>query len=534
MRRRGIPEERAHLAVFLVSDEAGWITGQTTHRARGRHEEILWLSPETFEKPLRLRKKERKRVNDNGKDTTMTFDPQHVETLRTRLQGNVLLPGDEGYDRARQTWDAKTFVQHPAIIVLPARASDMQAAVTFAREQNLPIAIQGGGHGHPYPADDALLVNFATMTGVQIEPETATARVEPGATWKEVIQAASVYGLAPLNGFAASVGVVGYLLGGGCGWLTRQYGAGAGSIRSVELVTAASDLLQVNEQTHPDLLWGLRGGGGNFGIVTSLECALYPVKDVFGGQVIYPIVQGKEVLDAYFEWVKTVPDELTSALRIMHFPPTPDLPPQLRGTSAIVLMACYNGERSKGEVLLSPLRTLGTSLLDTFATLPYSRVATIANDPDEAPPLFMYSESGAFQAFSQGDLETLLSIAGNAASGIAIVEIRHLGGALARQPEDAMAFNCRQAHFYLEARVAAPSEAQLEGGKRSLATIRQALQPDMMGETLINFLGVGEVGPYLTRAAYTPENYSRLRALKDSYDAKNVFRFNHNIAPSSR
>jgi FAD binding domain/Berberine and berberine like len=472
-------------------------------------------------------------VNDNEKDPTMTIDPQHVETLRTRLQGSVLLPGDEGYERARQTWDAKTFDQHPAVIVLPARASDVQAAVTFAREQHLPLAMQGGGHGHPQPADDALLVNFAALSGVQIEPEIATARVEPGATWKEVIQAASPYGLAPLNGFAASVGVVGYLLGGGCGWLTRQYGVGAGSIRALELVTADGDLLQVDEQTHPDLLWGLRGGGGNFGIVTSLACALYPVKDVFGGQVVYPMAQGKEVLNAYLEWVQTVPDELTSALRLMHFPPTPDLPPQLRGTSAIVVMACYNGERAQGEALLSPVRTLGRALLDTFALIPYSQVATIANDPDDAPPLFMYSESGAFQAFSPGDRETLLGIAGNPASGISLLEIRQLGGALARQPEEAMAFNCRQANFYLEVRVAAHAPAQLEAGKRALATLRQALQPDMMGETLINFLGVGEVGPYLTRAAYTPKNYARLRALKDRYDALNVFRFNHNITPSA-
>jgi hypothetical protein len=180
------------------------------------------------------------------------------------------------------------------------------------------------------------------------------------------------------------------------------------------------------------------------------------------------------------------------------------------------------------------LCSLGTSLLDTFATIPYSHVATIANDPDEAPPFFSYTESGAFQAFSQDDIEALLSIAGNSASGISIVEIRQLGGALARQPEDAMAFSCRRAPFYLEVLAMAPSPAQLEGGKRSIATMRQALMPDMMGETLINFLGVGEIGPYLTRAAYTPENYSRLRALKDSFDARNVFRFNHNIAQEAR
>jgi len=199
-----------------------------------------------------------------------------------------------------------------------------------------------------------------------------------------------------------------------------------------------------------------------------------------------------------------------------------------------VVMACYNGERAQGEALLSPLRTLGPSLLDTFAMMPYAHVAAIANDPDVAPLLFMHSESGAFQAFSPNAREMLLSIAGDPTSGIGVAEIRHLGGALARQPDEAMAFNCRQANFYLEVRATAPSGAQLETGKRSLATLRQALQPDMMGETLINFLDVGVVGPYLTRAAYTPGNYQRLRALKNRYDATNVFRFNHNIAPSSR
>ncbi len=432
-----------------------------------------------------------------GRHEPITFDPNRLETLRARLQGSVLIPGDEGYDMARQTWDVTTFDQHPAMIVLPAIASDVQAAVTFAREHDLPIAVQGGGHGHPYPADDALLVNFANMTNVYISAETATARIEPGVRSRAVIQAAHAYGLAPLTGFAATVGIVGYLLGGGCGWLTRQYGPGAASIRSVELVTADGNLLQVNASTHPDLFWGLRGGGGNFGIVTALECALYPVKEIFAGQVVYPIEQGKGVLNAYLQWAETVPDELTSALGITHFPTSPDLPPTLRGTSAMIIMACYNGEAAEGEALLSP-------------------------------------KSGAFRAFTSNDIDTLLDIAGNPASGIFQVEIRQFGGALARQPEDAMAFNCRHAHLYLNVQATAPSPDQLEGGKQSIATMMQALQPAMTGETLINFLDAGNVGPDLTRAAYSPETYQRLRTLKDRYDAKNVFRFNHNIPPSSR
>ncbi len=463
----------------------------------------------------------------------MTFDPQQIETLRTRLQGKVLLPADEEYERARQTWDTKTFDQHPAIIVLPTVASDVQAAVTFACEYDLPIAVQGGGHGHPHPADNALLINFANMINVQIDGEAATAQVEPGVLLNALVKAAHAHGLAPLNGFAATVGVVGYMLGGGIGWLARQYGSGAGSIRSVEMVTADGDLFQANESTHPDLFWGLRGGGGNFGIITALECALYPVHEIFAGQVIYPIEQGKDVLSAYLKWAETVPDKLTSALRIMHFPASPALPPAISGKSAILVMACYNGEAAKGETLLSPMRTLGTVLLDTFALIPYSQVATISNDPDDAAPLFLYNDSSAFQAFASKDIDTLLDIAGKRTSGIFQVEIRQLGGALARQPEDAMAFNCRHANFYVNIMATALSPDQLEQGKQSTDMIMQTLRPDLTGETLINFLDVDTVGPYLTQAAYTPATYSRLRKLKDRYDAKNVFRFNHNIPEPS-
>ena len=467
------------------------------------------------------------------KHESITFDQGQLETLRTRLQGSVILPGDEGYDKARQTWDVKTFDQHPAMVILPANASDVQAAVTFAREHDLPVAAQGGGHGHPHPANDALLINFANMTNVQINAEAATARVEPGVLFHALVQAAHAHGLAPLNGFAASVGVVGYMLGGGVGWLARQYGSGAGSIRSVEMVTADGDLFQANESTHPDLFWGLRGGGGNFGIITSLECALYPVNEIFAGQVVYPIEQGKDVLSAYLKWTASVPDELTSALRIIHFPAVPTLPPALSGKSAILVMACYNGETEKGEALLAPMRSLGTALLDTFAPIPYSQVATIANDPDDAAPLFLYNGSSAFQTFASNDIDTLLDTAGKRASGIFQVEIRQLGGALARQPEDAMAFNCRHANFYLDIMATAPSPDQLEQGKQSTDTLMQTLRPDLTGETLINFLDVDNVGPYLTKAAYTPATYQRLRKLKDRYDAKNVFHFNHNIPEPS-
>ncbi len=226
------------------------------------------------------------------------------------------MPGDDDYDKVRLPWEKVNFDPYPALVVLPANTADVCVAVTFAREHHLPIAVRSGGHGHIAPANGALLLNFAQMTAIHINQEASTVRVEPDVKFGDLVQAAHAFGLAPLNGTASTVGVVGYMLGGGTGWLARQYGPGAGSIRSLEVVTVDGQVLQVNETSHPDLFWGIRGGCGNFGIVTSLELTLYSVKEVFGGQVLYPVADGKRVINAYLQWVKTVPDELTSMLRI--------------------------------------------------------------------------------------------------------------------------------------------------------------------------------------------------------------------------
>ena len=458
----------------------------------------------------------------------ISLETSRLQHLRSQLQGNALLPGDDGYDRARQVW-VSTFDQHPALIVVPESPADVVASVTFAREHGLPIAIQGGGHGPAYPADGALLINFKQMTGIQINREASTVQIEAGVKWTQVIEAAHPFGLAPLNGFASTVGVVGYLLGGGCGWLVRQYGLGASSIRSVDLVTADGRFLLVNEQSYPDLLWGLRGGGGNFGIVTALELALYPVKEVFGGQVLYPIEQGKEVAKSYLDWVETVPVELTSALRIIHFPPLPTLPPLLRGKTVVLIAACYNGTAEDGETLLRPMRTLGTPLLDTFTQLPYSQVATIANDPVESLPHYYYNDHRAMQSLTASNIDAMLEVIANPASGVLALEIRHLGGVLANIPEDAMAVSMRDVNFNVWALATAPSISMLEIGKESITKMMQALKPDASVQALLNSLGYNDVGPDRTRAAYTAKNYQRLVELKEKYDPQNVFRFNHTI-----
>ena len=465
------------------------------------------------------------------------FTVSDLQRLRSRLQGSAFVPGDAAYEQASLTWETITFKQHPAIVVLPASAADVLTTVRFACEHQLPIGVQGGGHGHPFAMEalnGALLVNFAQMKSVQIDPQTATARVESGARWSDVIPPAHTYGLAPLNGFGTNVGVVGYLLGGGFGWLVRQYGLGASSVRSLEVVTADGRLLQVNTNSYADLFWGLRGGGGNFGIVTAIEFALYPVKEVFGGQVIYPIEQGKEVIAAYMQWVKTAPETLTSTFRIMHFPPLPDVPPMLSGKATVIVVGCYNGSEAEGMALFQPMRTLGTPLLDTFAQLPYSQVATISNDPPDAPPFQFYNSHKTLRDFTPQEIDAFLEVATDPDSGLFQVEMRHLGGVLARIPEHEMAMSLRDVNFGLYALAAAQTSELLEAGKRSVIRIMQTVTSDTSVTALLNALTFNDIDPVCTRAAYTPENYQRLVALKDRYDPQNVFRFNHNILPSHK
>ena len=452
-----------------------------------------------------------------------------LDALRAQVTGGVFVNGDAGYDEARQTWNRTTFDQRPAVVVLPDTSADVVAAVRFARKHALPIAAQGGGHGHPKPADDAVLVNFRRMTGVTITA-TGTARVQAGAIWRDVIAAAHPHGLAPLSGFAGTVGVAGYTLGGGIGWLVRQHGACAGSLRSADVVTADGRELRVSEQAHADLFWGLRGGGGNFGLVTAFELALVPVATVFGGFIAYPLAAGRDVLRAYADWTRALPETVTSAVRLMHYPPVPVVPEPLRGASAIVIMACATGDPAASEALRRPVRSLATPLLDTFRPMPFTDIGTLANDPAEPPPMFTFLRGGGLRDLSPEVIDAMLRLAGDRAAGVFVVEARHVGGVLLRQPEDAMPFRFRSP-WYISAMAAAPAPDALDAGTRSVAALFDAWQPALTGELLINGIDPASASPELTRVAYSDDDYRKLVALKDAYDPDNVFRLNHNIRP---
>src|SRR5215211_1023340 len=290
-----------------------------------------------------------------------------LETLRAGLRGTEHSPGEEGYEEASLAWNLAAH-QTPALVVVAKGAVDVMAAVRFAREAGMGVGVMATGHGVGAPCDGGVLINTSGMRGVRVDPVSRTARVEAGALWADLIHESQPHGLAGLMGSTSHVGVVGYTLGGGFGWFGRKYGFNAASVREADVVTADGVLVRLSAEEHPELFWGLGGGGGNFGIVTSLKFDLYPVGTLYGGDIIYPVEKAKEVLDAYARWSTELPDEMSTGVAFLNVPPLPALPEPLRGKSVIALRGCYCGESPQaGEELVRPLREeLGDPIMDTF------------------------------------------------------------------------------------------------------------------------------------------------------------------------
>jgi hypothetical protein len=464
------------------------------------------------------------------------IDGSTLEAFRAGLRGTAYAPGEEGYDEARKAWNLNAH-QHPALVVMAAGPVDVITAVRLARDEGLGVGVMATGHGVAYPCDGGVLINTSRMRGVRVDPEAHTARVEPGALWADVIPEAQVFGLAGLVGSSSGLGVVGYTMGGGFGWLGRKYGFNADSVREADVVSADGELLRVSAYEHPDLFWGLKGGGGNFGIVTSLEFDLYPLTTVYGGNLFYPLERTAEVLDLYGRWVETLPDEMTTAVAFMNLPPLPELPESLRGGSFVSVRGCYCGEPPEaGEELLGPWREFGEPLVDTFGTMPYRQMDAISMDPPD--PLVVYSQVELIGELSQEAIAKLVEVAGvESESPLVMLELRQLGGALARPPADLSPIGRRDSKFIMfglgmnPTPDATPEVAQVV--QRHLAYVAKEMHPYETGATYVNFLIFGDLTPERMRAAYSPEDWERLVEVKDRYDPDNLFRFNRNIPPSS-
>jgi FAD/FMN-containing dehydrogenase len=451
----------------------------------------------------------------------------HARALRARLWGELVLPGDEAWDEARLAWNLAVD-QRPAAVALPETADDVVEIVDFAREHGFRVAPQGTGHNAAPLGwlDETILLKTTSMRRVEIDPESRSARVEAGVLWDEVTAAAAEHGLAALAGTSPDVGVVGYSLGGGVSWLARKHGLAANSITGVELVTADGQLVRADADNEPDLFWALRGGGGNFGVVTSLEFRLYPIADVYAGWLIWPVERATEVLTAWQEWTETVPDEVTSIGRIINVPPLPSIPETLRGRSLAVVEATLIGDEADGAALLAPLRALGPEL-DTFGTMPASALSTLHRDPERPVP--GVGDGLLLDGITADTVAAIADCVGTD-SPLTSVELRHLGGALRRTAPGSGVLATVDADYLLFAVGSAPTAELAEAVAREIALLQGAVARWDAGRTNMNFAQQPRSG----RSLFGEDGYARLRQAKAIVDPDNLFHANHQVEPAQR
>jgi FAD/FMN-containing dehydrogenase len=432
-------------------------------------------------------------------------------------------PGDERYDAARQAFNL-TLDQRPAMIAEPTDAEQVAAVVRFATAQGYRVAPQATGHnGGPLGSlEDSVLLKTSAMKGVEIDAAARRARVLAGSKWEEVVPRASELGLAALHGSSPDVGVVGYSLGGGMGWYARQHGLQTNSVTAIELVTADGEQLRVDHDTEPELFWALRGGGGNFGVVTAIEFDLYPIEQVYAGTLFFPYERASEVLHAWHEWTASTPYAITSTAKLLQFPPLPDIPEIVRGKSFTVVSAAYLGDEADGAEIMRPLRELGPAM-DTFAMVPPVALSELAMDPPDPVPYTSASQIlGDMPATA---IDDLVAAAGpGSGSPLVMLELRQTGGALSRDAEHHGALG-RLAGSYVQFGVGVVmDEAGGAAAQASLAKAQDALAPYAAGQ----YLNFAEAATDL-RDAFAEGTYPRLRAAKAAYDPQGTFQANHEI-----
>jgi FAD/FMN-containing dehydrogenase len=461
--------------------------------------------------------------------TSAMITPEALAALRAALGGQALLPGEPGYDQSRTVWNA-TVDKRPGLVVRCAGTSDIIQAMRFSRQHELLVAVRSGGHNiaGKAVADGAFLVDLSQMRSVRVDPAAKVAWVEPGATLGDFDRETQAFCLTAPTGINSTTGIAGLTLGGGFGWTTRKFGMSIDSLISADVVTANGEILRASEKQNSDLFWALRGGGGNFGIVTGFEFRLQTMgPQVLSGLLVHPFADAPKVLREYRSFVAQAPDELSVWLVLRKAPPLPFLPEQWHGKEVLIMAVCYAGDPSEGEKILAPLRKVGKPIADVIGLNPFAGWQQ-AFDPLLTPGARNYWKSHDFSELSDGLLAKLTDFAGRLPTNECEIFIAGLGGAMGRVPAGATAFGGRGTKFVLNVHT---RWQKIKDDKRCIAWAREfydATKPFASGTAYVNFLSE-EDGDRLS-STYG-NNFERLSEVKRKYDPENVFRVNQNIKP---
>lgn len=458
-----------------------------------------------------------------------------ITEFKQKLRGPLLGEGDDSYDEVRQLWNGM-HDKRPALIARCSGVADVVEAVNFARTHHLLVAVRGGGHNvaGSGSCDGGIMIDLSLMKGIHVDPQAKTARVQGGATWGDVDRETQLWGLATPGGAVSTTGVGGLTLGGGLGWLRRKHGLSIDNLLSVEIVTADGQVRTASQAENADLFWGIRGGGGNFGIVTSFEFRLYPV----GPTVMlcapwYPAENAKEVLIAWQKFMEHAPEELSSNAIFWSVPAAPGFPEAVQGKRALIIGAVYSGPVDEGARVVQPLRELGTLLLDLSGPLPWTVVQSAFDPFFPKGTRQYYFKSRYLKELSNETIDALIPPAINPPTPSTAVALWHNGGAMSRVGVDETAFMGRQASFLLSVDCTWDDPKQTDEVLAYARDYLAEMEPYSPGGLYVNFAGLGEEGEKLVKAAYGA-NYERLVALKNQYDPTNLFHLNQNIRPTVR
>ena len=455
-----------------------------------------------------------------------------TDRLRTGFAGELIWPGDDEYDTARAVWNA-AIDRRPALIARAHSTADVLTVVRFARERGMEISIRGGGHsaaGHAV-ADGALMLDLSAMKAIKVDPAARTVVAGPGLVWRELDAATQEFGLATTGGVVGSTGIAGLTLGGGIGYLDRLAGLTCDNLLAAELVTADGEVLQASADAHPDLFWALRGGGGNFGVVTAFTYRLHPVTEVYGGLLGYTTDRAAEVLRAFAEFGPGAPGRLALYAGLVTAPPAPFVPEHLRGQRVAGLIPVYFGPAGEAARVLAPLRDLAPPVLDLTQPMSYQQAQQLT-DGLNPPGMHHYYTAEWLHDLDGQAIEALVAAAASAPSRQSVIVIKRMGGATADVPADATPFWYRDAAYNLDVHAQWAPTSPPELHTAWAQATRQAARHASAGGGYVNFIGADQ-GPGRVRAAYGG-NYARLAQIKAAYDPDNFFHVNNNIPPAVR